>query len=220
MVPGIFRKRPNRFIAHVEIGGAEQVVHVKNTGRCRELLVPGALVWCQHSDNPARKTQYDLIAVQKGERLINMDSQAPNAAAREWLENGGLGAVSELRPETVHGDSRFDFSFIKEGRQCFLEVKGCTLENDGVCAFPDAPTQRGRRHLQGLARAAGEGYGAYVLFVIQMENVCSIHPNDDTDPDFGKALREAAKAGVTVLAMDCHVTEDSMTIRQAVPVIL
>lgn len=220
MVPGIFRSRPNRFLAKVEIGGVPETVHVKNTGRCRELLVPGARVYCQKSDNPMRKTQYDLISVEKNGRLINMDSQAPNAAAGEWLRSGGLGEITGLRAETVHGDSRFDFSFIKEGRQCFLEVKGCTLETDGICAFPDAPTQRGTRHLQGLARAAGEGYGAYVLFVIQMENVCSIHPNDDTDPAFGKALREAAKAGVTVLAMDCHVTEDSMTIRQAVPVIL
>ena len=220
MVPGVFRSRPNRFLAKVEIGGIPETVHVKNTGRCRELLVPGARVYCQKSDNPTRKTQYDLIAVEKNGRLINMDSQAPNAAAGEWLRNGGLGEITGLRPETVHGDSRFDFSFIKEGRQCFLEVKGCTLETDGVCAFPDAPTQRGRRHLQGLARLAGEGYGAYVLFVIQMENVHSIHPNDETDPAFGTALREAAKAGVTVLAMDCHVTEDSMTIRQSVPVIL
>lgn len=220
MVPGIFLSRPNRFLAKVEIGGVPETVHVKNTGRCRELLVPGARVYCQKSDNPMRKTQYDLISVEKNGRLINMDSQAPNAAAGEWLRSGGLGEITGLRAETVHGDSRFDFSFIKEGRQCFLEVKGCTLETDGICAFPDAPTQRGTRHLQGLARAAGEGYGAYVLFVIQMENVCFIHPNDDTDPAFGKALREAAKAGVTVLAMDCHVTEDSMTIRQAVPVIL
>lgn len=220
MVPGIFRSRPNRFLAKVELGGVPETVHVKNTGRCRELLVPGARVYCQKSDNPTRKTQYDLIAVEKNGRLINMDSQAPNAAAGEWLRNGGLGEITGLRPETVHGDSRFDFSFIKEGRQCFLEVKGCTLETDGVCAFPDAPTQRGRRHLQGLARLAGEGYGAYVLFVIQMENVHSIHPNDETDPAFGTALREAAKAGVTVLAMDCHVTEHSMTIRQSVPVIL
>ena len=220
VIPGRFIDRPNRFIAHVETEDGVQRVHVKNTGRCRELLLPGATVYLERGTSPNRKTPYDLIAVEKAGRLINMDSQAPNAAAGEWLRSGGLGEITDLRPETVHGDSRFDFSFIKEGRQCFLEVKGCTLENDGVCAFPDAPTQRGRRHLQGLARAAGEGYGAYVLFVIQMENVCSIHPNDDTDPDFGKALREAAKAGVTVLAMDCHVTEDSMTIRQAVPVIL
>ena len=217
-VPGIFRKRPNRFIAHVEIGGQMQVVHVKNTGRCRELLVPGALVWCQHSDNPARKTQYDLIAVKKGERLINMDSQAPNAAAREWLAGGGLGEIKNLRPETVHGDSRFDFSFTLAGKPCFLEVKGVTLENDGVCAFPDAPTQRGAKHLRGLAEAVAEGYGAYVLFVIQMENVKYLCPNDDTDPNFGAALRKAAAAGVQVLAVDCAVTPEEMRIRDWVPV--
>ena len=127
MVPGVFRSRPNRFLAKVEIGGIPETVHVKNTGRCRELLVPGARVYCQKSDNPMRKTQYDLIAVEKAGRLINMDSQAPNAAAGEWLRSGGLGEITDLRPETVHGDSRFDFSFIKEGRQCCLEVKGCTL---------------------------------------------------------------------------------------------
>lgn len=218
MVPGIFRNRPNRFIAHVEIDGKEQVVHVKNTGRCRELLVPGAMVWCQHSDNPARKTQYDLITVRKGQRLINMDSQAPNAAAREWLESGGLGEIDDLRQETVHGDSRFDFSFTREGKTCFLEAKGVTLEDNGVCAFPDAPTQRGAKHLRGLAEAARQGYGAYVLFVIQMADVKYIHPNDRTDPDFGVALREAAAQGVKVLAVRCQVSEDEMTISGSVPV--
>ena len=218
MLPGIFRNRPNRFIAHVEIDGKEQVVHVKNTGRCRELLVPGARVWCQRSDNPSRKTQYDLIAVQKGQRLINMDAQAPNAAAREWLAGGGLGEIENLRPETVHGDSRFDFSFTLEGRPCFLEVKGVTLENDGVCAFPDAPTQRGTKHLRGLTEAARQGYGAYVLFVIQMEDVAYLHPNDKTDPDFGAALREAAAQGVQILAVTCHVTETEMEISGSVPV--
>ena len=218
MLPGIFRNRPNRFIAHVEIDGKEQVVHVKNTGRCRELLVPGARVWCQHSDNPSRKTRFDLIAVQKDRRLINMDAQAPNAAAREWLAGGGLGEIENLRPETVHGDSRFDFSFTLEGRPCFLEVKGVTLENDGVCAFPDAPTQRGTKHLRGLTEAARQGYGAYVLFVIQMEDVAYLHPNDKTDPDFGAALREAAAQGVQILAVTCHVTETEMEISGSVPV--
>ena len=218
MLPGIFRNRPNRFIAHVEIDGKEQVVHVKNTGRCRELLVPGARVWCQHSDNPSRKTRFDLIAVQKDRRLINMDAQAPNAAAREWLKAGGLGKVENLRPETVHGDSRFDFSFTLEGRPCFLEVKGVTLENDGVCAFPDAPTQRGTKHLRGLTEAARQGYGAYVLFVIQMEDVKYLHPNDRTDPNFGAALREAAEQGVQILAAACHVSEDTMEISGSVPV--
>ena len=218
MVPGTFLARPNRFIAHVEIGGEPQVVHVKNTGRCRELLSAGAQVWCQRSDNPARKTRYDLITVRKGSRLINMDSQAPNAAAKEWLLSGGLGPIENLRAETIHGDSRFDFSFTKDGRQCYLEVKGVTLETDGVCAFPDAPTERGAKHLRGLQKAAAEGCGGYVLFVIQMADVKYLHPNDATDPSFGAALREAAAAGVTVLAMDCAVTEDSMAIRQPVPV--
>jgi len=153
MVPGIFLARPNRFIAHVEIDGAEETVHVKNTGRCRELLPKGAEVWCQRSENPARKTKYDLITVRKGHRLINMDSQAPNTAAKEWLLAGGLGEISNLRPETVHGDSRFDFSFDKDGKKCFLEVKGVTLENNGVCAFPDAPTERGAKHLRELRQA-------------------------------------------------------------------
>ena len=218
MTPGTFLSRPNRFIAHVQIGDQTEVVHVKNTGRCRELLSVGAQVWCQKSSNPARKTKYDLITVQKGNRLINMDSQAPNRAAEEWLRSGGLGEIEDLRPETVHGDSRFDFSFRKNGRLCFLEVKGVTLEEDGVCAFPDAPTQRGAKHLRGLAEAAREGFGAYVLFVIQMEDVKYLHPNDETDPAFGQALREAAEAGVEILAMDCEITVDEMQIRQRVPV--
>ena len=218
MVPGIFLARPNRFIAHVEIEGQEQIVHVKNTGRCRELLPAGAKVWCQHWDNPSRKTKYDLILVQKGERLICMDSQAPNAAAKEWLLNGGLGQIEELKGEYTHGDSRFDFSFVKDGRRCFLEVKGVTLENDGVCAFPDAPTQRGVKHLQGLTRLAQEGYGAYVLFVIQMADVKYLHPNDATDPAFGNALREARRQGVEVLAVECAVTRNSMAITTPVEV--
>ena len=220
MTAGTFLARPNRFIAHVEMEGKTEVVHVKNTGRCRELLPVGAKVWCQRSDNPSRKTKFDLIAVQKGERLINMDSQAPNIAAKEWLLAGGLGEISELKAETFHGDSRFDFSFRKDGRQCFLEVKGVTLETDGICAFPDAPTQRGAKHLRGLEQAAQEGFGAYVLFVIQMADVRYIHPNDTTDPAFGAALRSAAASGVQVMAVDCTVTVDSMWIRQSVPVVL
>ena len=218
MVPGIFLRRPNRFIAHIEIGGQEEVCHVKNTGRCRELLPAGAQVWCEVSDNPNRKTKYDLITVKKGDRLINMDSQAPNAAAKEWLLAGGLGQIENLKAETTHGQSRFDFSFTKNGRQCFLEVKGVTLENDGICAFPDAPTQRGAKHLTELAEAVRQGYGAYVLFVIQMEDVKFLHPNDDTDPAFGKALREAAAAGVEILAMDCRITENTMLIQNPVKI--
>ena len=213
MVPGVFIARPNRFIAHIEIDGQVEVCHVKNTGRCRELLTPGAQVWCQYSDNPNRKTKYDLITVKKGDRLINMDSQAPNIAVKEWLLSGGLGEISELKPEYTHGDSRFDFSFLLDGKRCFLEVKGVTLENDGICAFPDAPTDRGVKHLKGLTQAAKDGYGAFVLFVIQMPDVKYLRPHDERDPAFGAALREAAENGVTVMAMDCGVTEDIMQIR-------
>lgn len=218
MVPGRFLQRPNRFIAHVEINGKMEICHVKNTGRCRELLPAGARVWCEMAQNPARKTKFDLITVQKGQRLINMDSQAPNIAAKEWLLAGGLGQIENLRPETVHGGSRFDFSFTKDGRPCLLEVKGVTLETDGVCAFPDAPTERGARHLRELAQAVQEGFMAYVLFVIQMSDVKYLHPNDATDPDFGAALRRAKATGVQVLAMDCQVEIDSMTIGKAVEV--
>ena len=220
IVPGIFRARPNRFIARIEINGKEEICHVKNTGRCRELLPAGAKVWCVDAQSPARKTRYDLVAVEKGQRLINMDSQAPNAAAAEWLQNGGLGKIENLRPESRHRDSRFDFSFTKDGIPCFLEVKGVTLEANGVCAFPDAPTQRGTKHLRELTELVKAGFGAYVLFVIQMADVICLHPNDTTDPAFGAALREAANAGVQVLATDCNVTPDSMTIRKPVKVYL
>ena len=165
------------------------------------------------SNNPNRKTKYDLITVKKGDRLINMDSQAPNTAAKEWLLSGGLGEISDLKAEYTHGDSRFDFSFLMEGKRCFLEVKGVTLEDDGVCAFPDAPTERGVKHLKGLTQAAKDGYGAFVLFVIQMADVKYLRPHDERDPAFGAALREAAENGVTVMAMDCGVTEDTMQIR-------
>lgn len=220
MVPGIFLSRPNRFIAHVEIRGKEEICHVKNTGRCKELLQPGAQVWCQEFDSPTRKTKFDLITVRKGDRLINMDSQAPNAAAKQWLLDGGLGDITDLRSEVFHGDSRFDFSFTKDGKVCFLEVKGVTLETDGVCAFPDAPTTRGVKHLKGLTAAVAEGFGGYVLFVIQMKNVKYIHPNNATDPEFGAALRQATASGVQVLAVDCSVTEKTMTIDESVKVIL
>ncbi len=213
MVPGVFLERPNRFIAHVEIDGEIQVCHVKNTGRCRELLPAGAKVWCQRSDNPSRKTKYDLITVEKGSRLINMDSQAPNAAVKEWLAAGGLGKLENLRAEVKHGDSRFDFAFTKDGKPCFLEVKGVTLEQDGVCAFPDAPTERGAKHLKGLAQASQEGYGAYVLFVVQMEEIKYLHPNDATDPNFAAALRNAAQNGVQILAVDCKITPEIMEIK-------
>ena len=218
MRQGKFLARPNRFIAHVEIDGTVEICHVKNTGRCKELLVPGCTVWCQASDKPERKTKFDLIAVQKGHRLINMDSQAPNAAAKEWLSRGGLGEIENLRAEVFQGDSRFDFAFAKNGIPCFLEVKGVTLETDGVCAFPDAPTQRGVKHLEGLTQLSRAGFGAYVLFVIQMEDVSYLHPNHITDPAFADALKEAAAAGVQVLAVDCAVTPGTMVIQNPVEV--
>ena len=220
MVPGKFLCRPNRFVAHVLIDGNVEIVHVKNTGRCRELLPEGAQVWCQKSDNPNRKTKYDLICVQKGNRLINMDSQAPNGAVGEWLRGGGFGEVFQVRPEVKFENSRFDFAFQKNGRPCFMEVKGVTLENDGVCAFPDAPTIRGAKHLQELIRAVEAGYDAYVLFVIQMSDVKYLHPNDATDPAFSQALRRASNAGVKVMAMDCRVTCDSMELQNEVMVSL
>lgn len=218
MLPGVFHARPNRFIAQVELNGVVETCHVKNTGRCRELLPAGAKVWCRQDGNPARKTHYDLISVEKAGRIINMDSQAPNRAAGEFLASGGLGPVESLQAEYTYGDSRFDFSFLKEGRRWFLEVKGVTLEEDGVVRFPDAPTQRGAKHLRGLARAAEQGYGACVLFVIQMADVAYLEPNDKTDPAFGRALREAARAGVQVLAMDCAVTPGTMELRRPVEV--
>ena len=176
MVEGRFLKRPNRFIAHVEIEGKEEICHVKNTGRCRELLPEGAKVWCLDAKSPTRKTRYDLIAVQKGERLINMDSQAPNQAAGEWLSSGGLGEITHLRPETKMGDSRFDFSFQKDGKDCFLEVKGVTLESDGICAFPDAPTMRGAKHLRELAELKKTGV-RYLHFVCNSNGMGSISPS-------------------------------------------
>ncbi len=220
MVMGRFLCRPNRFVAHVEIDGKMEIVHVKNTGRCRELLPEDAQVWCQRSDNPNRKTKYDLISVQKGKRLINMDSQAPNAAVGEWLCGGGFGEVSKVRPEVTYGKSRFDFAFQKDGNPCFMEVKGVTLENDGICAFPDAPTLRGTKHLTELTQAAQAGYDAYVLFVIQMENVQYLYPNEATDPEFASALRQAAQAGVHVLAMDCLVTPERISLHKPVRVCL
>ena len=215
---GRFLSRPNRFIAHVDMDGKTEICHVKNTGRCRELLIPGAKVWCAKVENPNRKTAYDLIAVEKGPYLVNMDSQAPNQAVGEWLRNGGLGNAQVVLPEQRFHDSRFDFYLERDGKPMFLEVKGVTLEENGVCRFPDAPTQRGARHLRELTLAREQGYDAAVLFVIQMAPVRFLEPNDGTDPAFGKALREAAAKGVAVLAVDCVVTPDTMTIGNPVAV--
>lgn len=218
----IFRSRPNRFIAHVELGGQVVVCHVKNTGRCRELLVPGTTVFLQKAANPDRKTLYDLIAVQKGDLLINMDSQAPNAVFQEWAEQGGfVPSLTLLRPETTFGASRFDFYWESEaGQRGFVEVKGCTLEQEGHARFPDAPTERGVKHLEELIQARKAGYEAAVCFVLQMAPMKDFAPNDVTHPAFGDALRRAGKAGVEILAMECRVEPDRLEIWRPVPVVL
>ena len=219
VTPAVFLSRPNRFVARVLVNGEEQTVHVKNTGRCKELLIPGAEVFLTKSDNPNRKTAYDLIAVRKGTRLINMDSQAPNKVFGEWAAAGRfIPGLTLLRPECQHGDSRFDFYWEAGERKGFVEVKGVTLEDNNAVYFPDAPTERGIKHLNGLAACLQEGYEAAVCFVIQMEGVDFFAPNDRTHPAFGEALRQAAGAGVQVLALDCTVTPDSLTLRQSVPV--
>ena len=216
---GIFIDRPNRFIAHVAVDGVVETVHVKNTGRCRELLQPGVEVWLDCPTNPNRKTKYDLVTVRKGERLINMDSQAPNKVFAEFARSGGFTeGLTLLKPEQRWGASRFDFYAEAGERKMLIEVKGVTLEEGGVVRFPDAPTERGARHIRELIAAREEGYECYIVFVVQMEHVSHLEPNDLTDPAFAKALREADKAGVKVLAYDCHVTEDTLAIGSAVPV--
>ena len=216
---GIFHARPNRFIAHVEVDGAMEVVHVKNTGRCRELLVPGAVVYLEEGRNPARKTKYDLIAVEKGDLLVNMDAQAPNKVFQEWAQAGGfLPGLTLLRPETTWGSSRFDFYWEAGERRGFVEVKGVTLEDEGHARFPDAPTERGVKHLEELIRCQEEGYEAAVCFVIQMVGMKDFAPNDVTHPAFGVALRKAAAAGVKVLAQECMVTPETLTMAGPVTV--
>ena len=224
VVKGRFLSRPNRFIAHVELGGETLVCHVKNTGRCRELLVPGRTVWLAEGTCPARKTKYDLIGVEKpipgGVLPVNMDAQAPNQVFRGWAAAGGLGFVPALlRPEVRFGESRFDF-YWEDGpdRRGFWEIKGVTLEEDGVARFPDAPTLRGVKHLEELIRAREAGYEAGVCFVVQMPGMRWVEPNDATHPQFGRALRRAAEAGVRVLALECRVEPDQLEITGEVPV--
>ena len=217
----VFLSRPNRFVAQCLVEGEELTVHVKNTGRCRELLVPGATVWLTRSENPARKTAYDLIAVQKGHRLINMDSAAPNAAFGEFARAGKfLPDAQNVRGEVKYGDSRFDFMLESGGKTHYIEVKGVTLEENGAVRFPDAPTERGVKHLRELQKAAAAGFGAHAVFVIQMADVAFFSPNDQTHPAFGDALRQAAAAGVEIWAVDCAVTPDTLTHQQPVPVVL
>ena len=206
----VFLRRPNRFIAEVEIGGRKETVHVKNTGRCRELLLPGCEVWLTAPGTPGRKTKYDLVAVRKANGLLfNIDSQAPNKVALEWLEGQGYDRIS---PEYTYGESRIDFYMERGEQQYLMEVKGCTLEIDGVGYFPDAPTERGVKHLRELAAAARAGYVAMLAFVIQVDGVAEVRPNISTHPEFGTALEEAKSAGVQVLFLRCHVEPDSLEV--------
>ncbi|MBC8570354.1 DNA/RNA nuclease SfsA [Zongyangia hominis] len=225
MIRARFLERPNRFLARCEWEGEEVVAHVRNTGRCRELLTPGAAVYLERSRSPARKTAFSLIAVEKGPILINMDSQAPNKVLGEWLTQGGVlpglsGRAQFLRPETTFGASRFDFYLETERERAFVEVKGVTLEEGGGAFFPDAPTERGVKHLRELIKAREAGYAAYAVFVVQMRPVRFFAPNDRTHPAFGAALREASAAGVGVLAYDCAVTPGEITLGKPVPICL
>ncbi len=221
IVKGEFISRPNRFIANVLIDGEIHKCHVKNTGRCRELLVPGCEVWLEHSKSEKRKTGYSLITVNKSGKLINMDSQAPNKAVEEWLQSGGLlPDIKLLKREQKWGDSRFDFYFETENEKAYAEVKGVTLEENGVVMFPDAPTERGVKHVKELYKLKEKGFSAYLIFVIQMKDVKYFTPNIKTHKEFADALIEAEKAGVKIVAADCFVSPDTMEIRDRVRIVL
>ena len=222
MISAKFLERPNRFIAYVDIAGKRTKVHVKNTGRCKELLQENVTVYLEESDNKERSTAYDLVVVDKAGRLINMDSNAPNKVVGEWLEAGGLYEdVSLVKPEKTYGNSRFDF-YVESasGKKAFLEVKGVTLEEDNVAAFPDAPSERAVKHVEELITAHQEGYEAYLVFVVQMKGVIRVEPNWNTQPAFGEALRRARKEGVKLLSYDCLVEQDSLQIDEPVPVVI
>ena len=212
---GVFIDRPNRFIAHVEVGGNRETVHVKNTGRCKELLIPGCEVWLNAPGTPGRKTKYDLVAVRKSTGvLFNIDSQAPNKAVKEWLLKQDYDLI---HPEYTYGDSRIDFYMERtlpdgETKRYLMEVKGCTLEFDGIGYFPDAPTERGVKHIHELIKAKKEGFEAALAYVIQMDGVTEVRPNTDTHPEFGEAIEEAKKAGVEIIFLPCHAEPDSMEI--------
>lgn len=219
IIQGKFLSRPNRFIANVQVDGKTEVVHVKNTGRCKELLIPNAKVYLSVADNPERKTKYDLIAVEKKSIIVNIDSQAPNAVVQEWLKKGNLFSKKALiRREYTYGNSRFDF-YVEDGqRKAFIEVKGVTLEKNNIAYFPDAPTERGVKHIKELESSVEDGYEAIILFVVQMKKIKKLKPNDETHKAFGDALRKANKSGVKVMAMDCLITPDSMSIDKPVKV--
>ncbi len=225
IIKGIFISRPNRFIARVEIDGKAETVHVKNTGRCREILIPGCTVYLEKAESPLRKTPYDLIAVEKatenGTILINMDSQIPNAVAAEFLPQSGLfpeGTV--FRREVTYGSSRFDLYAEYGDRKAFIEVKGVTLENEGLALFPDAPTERGVKHIKELTEAKNKGFEAYIMFIIQMTRVHTFSPNRLMHPEFADALKAADEAGVKILAYTCNVTPDSIRVKNPVKISL
>ena len=221
IVEGIFKERPNRFIAYVDVEGKTEVCHVKNTGRCRELLQEGVTVYLEKAVNPARKYQYSLISVEKGARLVNMDSSAPNKAVYEWLKKEEyFKNVTLIKPESTYGKSRFDFYFEYEGKKAYMEVKGVTLENEGVVSFPDAPTLRGVKHLNELCDCLEDGYEAYVMFVVQMKDVLYFTANGKNDPAFEKALKKSSEKGVKILCYDCEVKTDEMLIKNPVKVSL
>lgn len=225
-VQGIFVDRPNRFVANVLIDGKEETVHVKNTGRCRELLVPACKIWLAESENPLRKTKYDLVAVEKDREgkpplLINMDSQLPNIVVGEWLGKSGLFEENAvIKREVKYGSSRLDFCVEESNKTSFMEVKGVTLERDGIAYFPDAPTERGVKHIGELINCCKNGFGAYILFVIQMKGVTELRPNDETHREFGEMLRLASETGVKCLAADCIVSADSVDIDTIIPIVL
>lgn len=215
----VFIDRPNRFIAHVTLNGQTETVHVKNTGRCKELLVPGAEVILERSSNPARKTKYDIICVNKAGRWINMDSQVPNKAAAEWIRGGALFPEEvQVYTERTYGNSRFDIYVESPRRKAFIEVKGVTLEENNVARFPDAPTLRGIKHMEELIRCMEDGYEAYLLFVIQMKGIVKFEPNWNTHWEFGETLRKAEQAGVKLLAYDCLIEQDRIEIKEPVPI--
>jgi sugar fermentation stimulation protein A len=221
ILQGKFILRPNRFIAHVEVNGNMEVCHVKNTGRCKELLIPGVTVFVQESNNPNRKTKFSLIGVIKGNRIINMDSQVPNKVVQEWILKGNLFTdVTLIKPETTYNKSRFDFYVETKDKKAFIEVKGVTLEDQGIVRFPDAPTERGVKHVRELCDCIKDGYEAYIIFVIQMKNVLQFEPNEETHKEFADALKEAKKQGVNIIAVDCNVSENSIDIVDYVKVIV
>lgn len=219
IVKARFIKRHNRFVAEVELEGEAILCHVKNTGRCKELLIEGVTVFLQKATNPARKYQYSLISVQKGNRLVNMDSSAPNKAVYEWLKKGDyFKNITYIKPESTYGKSRFDFYFEYDGKKAYAEVKGVTLENDNVVSFPDAPTERGLKHVNELCECLKQGFEAYIIFVVQMKDVSFFEPNVTHDPNFSKGLVSAAEKGVKVLCFECEVTETQMNITKEVKV--